>query len=161
MEHKSYVQLANDVKCQGTTGIFILSKWLKARWNWIPINIPSKLLTSVPPGLSHFFAWRNVSSMRSLKSMYPMGSEMMTSTCSGTSTSSILPAMTNTRSDNRLLFTSVWNMIHTKPQTIKQTCSICYQLSENRQHLFKFSCLSSSKLSDEKRCHYITHSIMV
>jgi len=40
----------------------------------------------VPPGLSHFLAWMKLSNMRSLNSMYPIGSEITTSIGSGIST---------------------------------------------------------------------------
>lgn len=56
-----------------------------------------------PWGLSHFLARRKQSMSFPLSSMYPIGSETMTSTMSGQATSSISPSRTLIRSDRQLL----------------------------------------------------------
>ena len=82
----------------------------------------------LPPGLSHFLACRKVSSMRSLKSMYPMGSEMMMSTISGSSTSSTLPAITTIRLNILLLCTRVYNGQNKHKIALSETVNLLIQI---------------------------------
>lgn len=62
----------------------------------------------LPPGKSHFFACKYVSNIRSLYSIYPIGSDMITSTFSGSSISSIFPGITVIESSRLFAITSFY-----------------------------------------------------
>ena len=84
---------------------------------WVETILKHLLGNILPPGFKNFFACKNVSNILSLRSMYPIGSDMITSTfernnqdfeenkdeqkffkgqrtCSGTVISSIFPLIT-------------------------------------------------------------------
>lgn len=72
-------------------------------------DIPSLTLVSHSPlGFSHFLARRKRPMSLPPSSMYPIGSETMTSTMSGQPTSSTSPSRTLIRSDRPLLFTKIF-----------------------------------------------------
>lgn len=64
----------------------------------------------LPLGFSHFLACMKLPMSLSPSNMYPIGSEMMTSTMSGQMTSSTSPSRTVILSDRRLLSTRIYNI---------------------------------------------------
>ena len=82
-------------------------------------------------GFSHFFACRKLSNILSLKSMYPIGSEMIVSTFSGNDTSSTLPGITIILSCSLLCRTSCWKhkQIHLQLITMLSFDSVLLQIN--------------------------------
>lgn len=64
----------------------------------------------LPLGLSHFLACMKLPMSVSPSNMYPIGSEMMTSTMSGQITSSASPSRTVIRSERQLLSTRIYSI---------------------------------------------------